>query len=192
MQDHPKRLRREDFEFRWERRLVWPLGVAIGLLSGWCTARADTVGAHLYSPHFDVDRDAPEHLQPRDFTPGVYWRSGSGWTAGVVRNSYSRWSVYGGKTFETADGRFALTVGAVTGYRYETQTGPSACGRKQKHDKHVDPNTCWWTVGSTNAVLRVLVAPSVAFPEAKPYIGAVPRVALLGKAVAITLEWQVR
>lgn len=187
MNEHPKRLRREDFEWRWERRLVWPLGVAVGLLSGYCTARADTIGVHLYSPHFDVDREAPEHLQPRDVTPGLYWRSDSGLTLGVVRNSHSRWAGYAGYTLER--GRWGLTLGAISGYQYETHTGPAACGKKYRHDPHVDPNTCWWTVGSTNAVLRPLIAPSVSFPEAKPYIGAVPRIALLGKAVSFSVEW---
>lgn len=51
------------------------------------------------------------------FNPGVYVVSPEGWTAGVLRNSERRTSVYGGMTFETADRRWALTVGGITGYR---------------------------------------------------------------------------
>lgn len=187
MQDHPKLVKTEDLGFRWERAM-YPLALAIGIASGSCDARADTVGAHLYSLHFNVDRDAPESLQPRDVTPGLYWRGDSGLTAGVVRNSYSRPSVYAGYTLER--GRFSLTLAAISGYRYKTYTGPAACGKQSRHKQNVDPNTCWWTVGHTSAVLRPLIAPSVSFPEAKPYIGATPRVALLGKAISFSVEWE--
>lgn len=176
-----------DLDAPWARRYLYPAAFVAALLVSHCQAQADTMGVHLYSPHFGVDRDAPEHLQPRDVTPGLYWRGDSGLTLGVVRNSHNRWAGYAGYTLER--GRWAITLGAISGYRYETHTGPAACGLKQRHDPHVDPNTCWWTVGHTNAVLRPLIAPSVAFPEAKPYIGATPRIALLGKAVSFSIEW---
>lgn len=50
------------------------------------------------------------------FNPGLYLRQDSGLTVGAYRNSYGRASAYAGWTFETADKRFALTVGAVSGY----------------------------------------------------------------------------
>lgn len=189
MTDHPRRLKRADFEFRWERRLVWPLGVALGLASGWCTARADTVGAHLYSAHFAVDRDAPEHLQPRDVTPGLYWRGESGLTLGVVRNSHARWAGYAGYTWETEDRRWAALVGAISSYQYRKYTGPSACGKKQRANAEVDPESCWWVVGNTSAYLRPLVALSVAVPEAAPILGgATPRISWIGKALHLSVE----
>lgn len=50
------------------------------------------------------------------FNPGVYVRAPSGLTAGLYRNSYSAPSAYLGWTWQTADQRWALTAGAVTGY----------------------------------------------------------------------------
>lgn len=185
---HPHQLTRSDFEFSWELRLAWPAALAVGLLTGYCDAHADTIGLHIYTPHFDRDDNLPSSLRMRNFTPGVYWRGESGATLGVVRNSLARPAVYAAYTWETADGRFALTAGAITGYEYRTVAGPKACGRKRHY---ADPSECRWRYGNTNAVLRPLIAPSVSFPEAKPYIGATPRVALLGKAVsfAIELDW---
>jgi hypothetical protein len=53
-------------------------------------------------------------------TPGIYLRAESGFTAGAYRNSNGRGSAYLAWTWETGDflgqRRFALTVGAVTGY----------------------------------------------------------------------------
>lgn len=66
------------------------------------------LGVHLASLH------SAGGLQSAN--PGLYLRTESGFTAGVLRNSYSRTSAYAGWTFETQDKRFALTVGGVTGY----------------------------------------------------------------------------
>lgn len=49
-------------------------------------------------------------------TPGVYLRLPSGVTLGHYRNSLGRPSTYAAYTAETADRRWAITVGAVTGY----------------------------------------------------------------------------
>lgn len=69
---------------------------------------AVTIGLHLFTAH------SAGGLEP--VNPGIYARTEAGLTVGVMRNSYRRTSVYGGWTFETADRRFALTVGAVHGY----------------------------------------------------------------------------
>jgi hypothetical protein len=70
-----------------------------------------TVGLHLATQHLE---HSTQDLQT--LTPGVYLRTESGFTAGSFRNSYSRSSVYAGWTWQTDDGRFALTAGAITGY----------------------------------------------------------------------------
>lgn len=53
-------------------------------------------------------------------TPGIYARADFGLSGGVYRNSYGRASAWLGWTWESGDflgeRRFALTVGAVTGY----------------------------------------------------------------------------
>lgn len=80
------------------------------LLTLWVTnTTAATVGIHLTTAHFG------QHNLEAD-TPGVYVRTDSGFTAGVYRNSYRRTSAYTGWTWETESKRFAITVGAVTGY----------------------------------------------------------------------------
>lgn len=69
-----------------------------------------TIGMHLLTLH-----SAPGYESQN---LGIYGRhAASGITAGLYRNSEGRASVYLGQTFETADRRFALTVGAVGGYR---------------------------------------------------------------------------
>ncbi|MBQ0934627.1 hypothetical protein [Ideonella paludis] len=74
---------------------------------------AMTLGLHLFTAHVGGDA-AAEHLQP--VNPGIYFRAESGATVGAYRNSYGRASAYAGMTWQTSDGRFALTVGGVTGY----------------------------------------------------------------------------
>lgn len=82
------------------------------------------IGVHLLSLHSN-----PTYVTEADFfgrplqaerfetvTPGVSLRLANGATFGAYRNSYGRGSAYAGWTFETADQRWALTVGAVTGY----------------------------------------------------------------------------
>ena len=72
------------------------------------TAATIVIGVHLFSLHTAPGLEAAN--------PGLYVRHESGDTAGVFRNSYARTSAYAGYTLETADRRFALTLGAVTGY----------------------------------------------------------------------------
>lgn len=85
------------------------LACALGNLIAHGPARADdVVGLHLVSAHSRPGFEAAN--------PGLYLKRDDGLTAGVLRNSYGRTSVYAGWTLETADGRLALTVGAITGY----------------------------------------------------------------------------
>jgi len=82
------------------------------------------IGAHLVSLHsnpsyitvVDVHGNTLQTRQYETITPGAYVRLANGATFGAFRNSYGRGSAYAGYTFETADGRFALTVGGITGY----------------------------------------------------------------------------
>lgn len=70
------------------------------------------LGLHLATAHFG----APANLDLQSATPGVYLRSAAGLTVGAYVNSYGRGSAYAGWTFSTADGRWSITAGAVTGY----------------------------------------------------------------------------
>jgi len=85
----------------------------IGLiaLAAVASARAEPclVGAHIASAHA---RPGYEWA-----TYGVYARGCGGLTAGVLRNSEGRASVYLGHTWPTADGRWSITAGGITGYR---------------------------------------------------------------------------
>lgn len=70
------------------------------------------IGLHLVTAH----GPAPEGVQLQGFTPGVYVRDASGLTVGGFRNSHGRASFYGGWTWSTADQRWSITVGGVSGY----------------------------------------------------------------------------
>lgn len=67
------------------------------------------VGAHLATWHAKPGFEAA--------TYGIYARWDNGATLGALRNSEGRASVYLAKTWSTADGRFSLTAGGITGYR---------------------------------------------------------------------------
>jgi hypothetical protein len=82
------------------------------------------IGVHLFSAH---SRDGMNNVNP-----GVFVRTPSGFTAGAYENSVSgtryagageprRISTYAAWSFETSDGRFALTVGGATGYGRRAQ-----------------------------------------------------------------------
>ena len=67
------------------------------------------IGVHLFTWH-----SAPGFEWA---TVGAYARSPDGITVGAYRNSEGGLSAYAGLTMETPSRQFALTVGAVTGYR---------------------------------------------------------------------------
>jgi len=71
-------------------------------------AASIVLGIHLASVHREPGFN--------NANVGAYVQFESGLTAGVVENSYRRTSFYAGWTWETADKRFALTAGAITGY----------------------------------------------------------------------------
>lgn len=77
-------------------------------------AAALTLGVHLATAHFG---GAPNSPHVENVTPGIYLRTPSGLTAGVYSNSEGGTSAYLGQTYETDSRRFAITVGAVVGYR---------------------------------------------------------------------------
>ena len=80
-------------------------------LSAW------VIGLHLLAAHDPGCYQQHGRCEPyKAATPGLYARAPSGLTFGAYRNSYGRGSAYAGWTFETADRRFALTVGGATGY----------------------------------------------------------------------------
>lgn len=68
----------------------------------------ETVGIHAFSFH--------DKAGYKTFTPGIYCKTDSGWTAGALKNSEGRFGAYAGKTFETQSKVFAVTVGGITGY----------------------------------------------------------------------------
>jgi len=68
------------------------------------------LGAHLFTTHVGCASNC------RYNTPGIYLKQENGMTLGVYNNTFGRTSAYAAWTFETADGRFALTAGGVTGY----------------------------------------------------------------------------
>lgn len=108
-------------------------------------------------------------------TPGIYTRHESGFSAGTYRNSIGRQSTYAGWTFETEDKRWALTVGAVTGYqrkcwldRFEWYDGAAIVPRCSGH---------------TSGRLGALIAPSVKVGDARLSLVAFKR-------PAVHLSWE--
>ncbi len=185
--EHPRKLKRADFEFRWERA-AYPVALAIGIMSACCEARATTVGLHLHTFHVGSDGSMPPALRNTDSTPGLYVRTESGLTAGIARNSLRRTSVYLAQTWTTDDERWSLSLGAITGYRYRWVTGQHVC---RPGYTSVPNNPCRYQHGKTNAHLRALIAPSWAWVEARPYLGgATPRVVLLGKGVNLSVDFE--
>ena len=125
--------------------------------------------------------DGPAH-ELHDSTPGLYVLA-HGWTAGVLRNSYRRTSVYAGKVWRA--GPLDFTVGAITGYQYRHVSGRSACPYDQQGDEYSHLHArCWSEVGTTRAVLRPLVAASYAVPL--PTLQ--PRLTLLRKGLHLSIE----
>ena len=151
------------------------------------TAAALVIGVHIHTFHFDSQRDVPAAFRTTDSTPGLYVRTESGLTAGIARNSLRRTSFYLAKTWTTDDGRWSLTAGGITGYKYQRHLGQHACRDGYISAKH---NPCWFNHGASKFAVRPLIAPSWAWIEARPYLGgATPRVVLLGKGLSVAVEW---
>lgn len=163
-------------------RLLYPLTLAVALVSAAQSVDAVTIGAHLHTFHIGSQNDVPPALRNTDRTPGLYIRADSGLTAGIVRNSLRRTSVYLGQTWSTDDGRWSLTVGAISGYQYRLVRGQRACF---EGFTHFPTAPCEFSHGKTSAVLRPLIAPSVALPAIG---GVTPRVVLLGKGINVSVE----
>lgn len=151
------------------------------------TAASLVIGAHLHTFHVGREK-APAGLRNSDSTPGLYVRSDSGLTAGIARNSLRRTSLYLAQTWETESGRFAITAGAITGYRNRKVYGQHVCPAGHYHLPEIGA-PCSYRHGTTNAHLRPLIAPSWAWIEARQYLGgATPRVVLLGKGISFAVE----
>jgi hypothetical protein len=75
------------------------------------------VGVHLVSYHAEKGGSSdPGDQGWNNKNPGLYARWGNGLTVGAYRNSLYRNSAYLGWTFSDSIDRFAITLGAVSGY----------------------------------------------------------------------------
>jgi hypothetical protein len=149
---------------------AFAFGVVLGTLPNKC--KAQTVGVHIATKHFD------DHSHTS--TPGLYAVLPVGVLGGRVvlggyRNSLTtpkrRTSFYVAQTWEW--GRYSAMVGVVSGYHVEEDSCGERCVRK-------------W--GHTRGALGPIAAVSVAWPEAKPLLGAVPRLSLIPAGVHLSLE----
>jgi hypothetical protein len=136
------------------------------------------IGVHLHTFHVVPDGPAPVQ-RTTDSTPGLYV-VGDGWTAGVVRNSFRRWSWYAGKVWRV--GSFDLVLGGATGYQKETVTGKEACVPEYR----MYGNRCQADVGVTNAKLMPLVA--LSYAHQIPALDARARVTLMVSGVHFSIE----
>lgn len=89
--------------------LISIVAVAAAFWTGY--ANAHTIGANLVTSH-----STPGY---RVWTPGLYARSDSGLTVGILRNSERSWGAHAGKTWHTQVMGLPidLQAGAITGYR---------------------------------------------------------------------------
>ncbi len=94
------------------KRLTLTIALA---LAASARAEPERVGLHMLSAH--------QHAGYEAFTVGAYGVWSGGLTAGALRNSERRLSLYLGQTWETSDRQWSLTVGGITGYR-ETCLSP--------------------------------------------------------------------
>lgn len=69
------------------------------------------IGLQLAAAHFGGGASSMEWA-----TPGLYAMHASGATFGAYRNSQGRGSAFAAWTWQTESRRWAITVGAVTGY----------------------------------------------------------------------------
>lgn len=74
------------------------------------------IGLHLHSAHGDDGKQPSGSFGWNDNNLGAYARWSNGATVGAYRNSLSRDSVYAGWTLSDSADRFAITLGAVSGY----------------------------------------------------------------------------
>lgn len=154
------------------------------------SAEAWVIGLHLLSMHAQpTDGWETEY---RTSTPGVYVKApvgvlGGDVTAGIFRNSIGRTSVYLGQTWTTADGRWSLLVGGVTGYERREWVGKNeSC---ERHGRHIDDGQwCQVSSGQGRSRIQPMLVPSYAAPA---MWGMTPRisVALSGvPALHLSLE----
>ena len=101
------------------------------------------LGLHLASYH------TTQYDYQNNSNPGIYAEC-DGWAAGTYRNTFSKTSVYAGYSFR--EGPFALTVGAVSGYKKFSV--PVPCAKRGWHGCHKD-----YGISSENVI--PLLAPSV-------------------------------
>jgi hypothetical protein len=148
---------------------------------------AFTIGLSLYTWHPANSNDIPE-LRLNNNTPGVYLRNDD-FTVAVFENSWGRTSVLGALNYRA--GPFDFMVGAATGYQYEHIPIPCSPALYQQHGMRVPEylgTGCTGTIGSTNAVLRPMVAVSYKVPF--ELLGVAPRISFMGNALNIGVEYK--
>lgn len=134
------------------------------------------IGLHLASQHF------PERYMQSNDTPGIYARIEDGWTAGVVRNSFDRWAVYGGKQFEPMR-HVSLAVGVITGYQKEDRP----CTKRETHE-YGWKNGCF--TGTTKHAISPMLVPSLyaePIKNATVRLNYIPRWSKPGTSEALNL-----
>ena len=89
------------------KSLLTALGLGL-----WCLnalAGPELIGIDIASLH--------AHPGMNGVNPGLYARWSNGWGVGSYYNSERRMSLWSGYTLHDREDRFAITLGAVTGYR---------------------------------------------------------------------------
>lgn len=159
-----------EFVMRTKIFLTAVLFVVLAAMSS--ASPGQTFGVHLNSRHTSGE----DWQNNRNF--GLYVVTKDNWTAGFYKNTFDRWTVYGGYRF-TFLPLVDVDVGVASGYqkRYETLHGVTG------------------TFGVSNAKLIPLVVPSIAPVEifgVRPRLSYIPKVGKEKHAVmhlSVEYEW---
>lgn len=141
------------------------------------------LGLHLFSQH-QPNRDGVNNENY-----GIYAKSEDGWKVGAYKNTYRRWTAYGGKEFtyqaETIDADASLLIGVATGYKKREIEIDCPTLERRWHKKQPPAGyRCYETQGFSNTALAAAIAPSVRYQAVRltvlPRIGKTPAVWHLG------------
>lgn len=179
----------------WEKVLV---GAAVGLavaslfyskaakasVGAEDTDRVQKIGLHLFSDHL------PSKPYQRNWNPGLYIESASGWHAGFYENTIDRTSFTLGRSFYHTPSGLGLTVGAVSGYKRATYQIPCS-EMNRRHKKHApDNHICTETLGFSRHHWSLMAAPHYTLGPARLWF--IPRVGDSSSVLHLSLEYSLK
>jgi hypothetical protein len=162
------------------------LALAAGIAHAQVPAPS-VIGLHLHSVHATHGGStSPDDLGWNNRNVGAYARWDNGFTVGAFRNSLHRKSAYIGWTLTDGDDRFAITLGAVSGYDKVVADGTGDHQAVRCDAEH----GC--RMVSLKRTILPLIVPSVRLPITNQLSARVALLAPARKPAAVhfALEWK--